>query len=288
MSWAFLDDHADENPKLMAAGGEAAWYWACGLCYCRRNPKVPGFIPRQKARLLYEVKDVDAVIGRLLEVRLWEEVPGGYQVNDYGKIYKTDTSPEELSTKRAEAGRLGGLAKASKRGRVSSKPASNAANEPPSKEPESDVATEPPESGKTDSKNLASAGATRARVTREDPTPTPTFQPDTTTQDLTGQSAGRGDIPCPRDLRLTPDQRATLEVAGVPPWAIDVLTAQFVASSLVGSDPRPFNAWLKCLSKAVMGDWNNPNRRPKPESATRPDAYDVSGMNIKLGAEGLS
>jgi hypothetical protein len=175
MSWAFLDDHADENPKLMAVGGEAAWYWACGLCYCRRNPKVPGFIPYQKAFLLYPTKNPQALVARLVDVHLWAEVDGGFQVNDYGKIYKSEGDAVELATKRAEAGRLGGLAKA---GKKLAKQPSKLPDEPPSKEAERSLANEPKDSGK----NLAHVSATRATRVREDPTPTPTDLPDTTTQ----------------------------------------------------------------------------------------------------------
>jgi hypothetical protein len=107
--WAFLDDRADEHPKLLAVGGEAAWYWACGLCYCRRNFRVPGFIPKQKALILYPVTNVKDIIAVLVEARLWHEVDGGYEVHEYGKIYGERQVDAELSRKRSEAGRLGGL-----------------------------------------------------------------------------------------------------------------------------------------------------------------------------------
>lgn len=116
MTWAFLDDHADEHPKLLAVGAEAAWYWACGLCYCRRNPRVPGFIPEQKAQVLYPVKNVRKIIASLVASRLWHEVPGGYEVHKYGDVYGAqspealpEADAEALRSKRAEAGRLGGL-----------------------------------------------------------------------------------------------------------------------------------------------------------------------------------
>jgi len=121
VTWAFLDDHADENPKLLAVGAEAAWYFACGLCYCRRNETVPGFIPAGKALVLYPVANVRRVIRLLVEAKLWDAVDGGYEVHHYGQVYgrpEAVTGPD-LAAKRAEAGRLGGLAKASK---LSSKP----------------------------------------------------------------------------------------------------------------------------------------------------------------------
>jgi hypothetical protein len=79
-----------------------------------------------------------------------------------------------------------------------------------------------------------------------------------------------GKIPCPGDLVLTPEQRATLECGGniVPGWAIDVITQRFVSKAVADPDDRrTLIHWRKCLAIAVSGDWNGPNRpkRPTPE-----------------------
>lgn len=80
-------------------------------------------------------------------------------------------------------------------------------------------------------------------------------------------------VRCPPDLRLLDDQRGTLETALVPGWAIDALTAHFVAKSLGDpNDRRTLVAWRKCLSQAIAGNWNNPRTRPKaPEPAAGED-----------------
>jgi hypothetical protein len=43
---------------------------------------------------------------RLVDASLWDETPGGWRFHDFDHIY----TPEDLATKRAEAGRKGGLA----------------------------------------------------------------------------------------------------------------------------------------------------------------------------------
>lgn len=275
MSWAFLDDHADENPKLMAVGGEAAWYWACGLCYCRRNPKVPGFIPYQKAFLLYATKNPRAIVRKLVDVGLWLEVDGGFQVNDYGKIYRSDADPEEISRKRAEAGRLGGLAKASK---TLAKPRSKLPEQLPSKTVATGLAKPEQDSGKT----LAHARATRATRPREDPTPTPTERSENNNQrpdrsDPQEPGGRGGEISCPSDLRLTDDQRNTLALnLSIPPWAFDVLTTKFIANNQADtSDKRTLVVWRKCLSQAISGWWTNAATRPKSPAADEPEVIEI-------------
>jgi hypothetical protein len=278
MSWAFLDDHADENPKLMAVGGEAAWYWACGLCYCRRNPKVPGFIPFQKAFLLYATKNPQTIVKKLVDVGLWLETDGGFQVNDYGKIYRSDADPDEVSRKRAEAGRLGGLAKASK---TLAKPRSKVPASEPGKVPEPELAKPAQDSGKI----LAHVRATHATRPREDPTPTPTERSDNNNQrpdrseraDVDGGGGRIGEISCPSDLKLTDDQRNTLALnLSIPPWAFDVLTTKFVASNQADtSDRRSLVVWRKCLSQAISGWWNNATTRPKKPTTVDSESIEI-------------
>lgn len=77
-------------------------------------------------------------------------------------------------------------------------------------------------------------------------------------------------IPCPPDLKLTAQQRGTLELSAlIPGWAIEELTTRFVAK--MGADPgdlRLLVTWRKCLASAVTGDWQNAARRPKAPSNT--------------------
>lgn len=99
MSWAFLDDRANENEKLVAVGSAAAWYWACGLMYCRRKESERrqrgerlDFIPANQALVLFPDSRTRSHVKALVAARLWLAVEGGYQVNDYAAVYGSDGS----------------------------------------------------------------------------------------------------------------------------------------------------------------------------------------------------
>lgn len=85
MSWARLDDRANEHRKQLAAGAEACWLWACGLMYTNRQPQRDGFIPEQMLPMLYPLapKRRQQLCAKLVEVGLWDKVAGGYQVHDF-------------------------------------------------------------------------------------------------------------------------------------------------------------------------------------------------------------
>lgn len=90
MTWAFLDDQANENEKLVEIGGAAAWYWACGLMYCRRKQDERerkqqrlDFIPAKASLTLYADTKAPKHIRELLRVGLWLEAEGGFTVPDY-------------------------------------------------------------------------------------------------------------------------------------------------------------------------------------------------------------
>lgn len=89
MSWAKLDDRANEHRKQLAAGPEACWLWACGLMYCNRQPARDGFIPAQVVAMLYPAKKPQALAAKLVAVGLWEKVEGGFLVHDFGDWNKS-------------------------------------------------------------------------------------------------------------------------------------------------------------------------------------------------------
>ena len=67
---------------------------------------------------------------------------------------------------------------------------------------------------------------------------------------------------------MTDAQIATLEVAGVPDWAVKVITIRFVGKAVAAPDDgRTLTAWRKCLFVAVSGDWNNAEKRPRAPDA---------------------
>jgi hypothetical protein len=84
VTWALLDDHANEHPKVLQVGAEAAWLWVCGLMYCRRNNGSHGVIPAKAVRMLYPFDaDPNTLAARLVESGLWHETPSGYQIHEY-------------------------------------------------------------------------------------------------------------------------------------------------------------------------------------------------------------
>jgi hypothetical protein len=83
MTWAKLDDKANEHRKQLAAGAEACWLWACGLMYANRQRARDGFIPEAAIGMLYPFKTPKRLAERLVEVGLWERTEGGYQIHRF-------------------------------------------------------------------------------------------------------------------------------------------------------------------------------------------------------------
>jgi hypothetical protein len=80
--WVKVDDSIAHHPKLVAAGGQAAWHFICGLAYCARY-LTDGFIPAAVAPHLSAQRGGRRLGNRLLAAGLWHEAPGGYRVHDY-------------------------------------------------------------------------------------------------------------------------------------------------------------------------------------------------------------
>lgn len=106
MSWAKLDDRANEHRKILAAGAEAAWFWACGLMYANRQSARDGFIPDLAITMLFPVKNPQKLAAKLVEVGLWEREGGGYRIHDYHPLNPTK--------EQYEASLAGGRARAAK------------------------------------------------------------------------------------------------------------------------------------------------------------------------------
>lgn len=115
MSWAKIDDRANEHAKQLAAGAKACWLWVCGLMYVNRQAKKTGRIPRavvDSCMLFPSLGKREAE--QLVKVGLWEVDADAYIVHDYGywnpegKPPKEPPDPGSLSEKRSEAGRKGG------------------------------------------------------------------------------------------------------------------------------------------------------------------------------------
>jgi hypothetical protein len=82
MSWFKLDDHFPDHPKILAAGGDAAWLWVCGGCYCARH-LTDGLIPKAAVPRLSDRRNPMKLAQRLVEVGLWIDRGDHFGMHDY-------------------------------------------------------------------------------------------------------------------------------------------------------------------------------------------------------------
>lgn len=82
MSWFKLDDHFPDHPKFVAAGGDAAWLWICGGCYCARH-LTDGLIPKAAVPRLSDRRNPTKLAERLVGVGAWIDRGDCYEMHDY-------------------------------------------------------------------------------------------------------------------------------------------------------------------------------------------------------------
>lgn len=82
MGWATLDDLFPEHPKVIAAGGDAAWLFVSGLCFAHRAV-TDGLIPKNMVPRLTDRKAPERLARRLVEVGLWHDEGASYRVHDW-------------------------------------------------------------------------------------------------------------------------------------------------------------------------------------------------------------
>ena len=98
-------DYAD-NPKMIGVGERGEVLYIRALCLAKRT-LTDGFIDeRQLVR--FGLPGVEVRAESLVREGLWEKVPGGYQITGWLERNTSASAIHEASTKRAEAGRLGG------------------------------------------------------------------------------------------------------------------------------------------------------------------------------------
>lgn len=271
MNWLRIDDGFPDHPKVAALSDAAFRLWVTAGCWSRRQA-TQGFVPRTQLRALTRHRTPNLLVAELTdskvssryEAPLWEEVEGGWQFHDWDDFNPGTEKPAESPRSKSDAGRLGGQRSAETR---RSKYGSASPKQPRSSpEAESPCFTE------------AEPEATPKHAEAPDPDPRSPKASETTTKDLSGGTREQASsssqqavnprsderIPCPLDLRLTDNQRATLETSLVPAWAIDVLTTRFVSKAVADPrDTRSLVGWRKSLAAAVSGDWFNEAKRPK-------------------------
>lgn len=103
MTWVRIDDGAPLHPKLLDAGPEAAWLWACGLAHCNRN-HTDGRIAARHLPSLYpgawDPPRLLALAAVLVDVGLWERDGVDYLVHDYAH-YQAEATREAVEVRRA-------------------------------------------------------------------------------------------------------------------------------------------------------------------------------------------
>ena len=133
--WFKIDDKAHSHPKVIEAGNAAIGLWTrCGSWSGERLTE--GYIPRKTARMFGTLGE----IRRLVEVGLFVEVDGGFQMHDFLKYNLTAEQVKDVQGKRSEAGKKGAKARWEPKANALATSMANAmANRCPEPEPEPEV-----------------------------------------------------------------------------------------------------------------------------------------------------
>jgi len=128
--WVKVDDDFTGHPKIFRAGavlggdratGRVLAVWLEGMCWA--NHYLTGGRLLATAVLVFQHdRDPAAVATALEKAGLWDVADGGWQIHDYDKYQLNGPTRGAKRQVRVNAGRRGGLAKASKR---ASKPLAN-------------------------------------------------------------------------------------------------------------------------------------------------------------------
>lgn len=114
-----MSDSLPEHRKIVAAGGDAGWLHICALAYCSRN-RTDGFFPQDLVPRLSDRRQPAKLASRLCDVELWhapghdckkcpQPPAGDYLIHDYLEHQRSAAKIAEISEKRAENGRRGGV-----------------------------------------------------------------------------------------------------------------------------------------------------------------------------------
>lgn len=83
MAWLKIDDRVRTHPKIVEAGPVAAWFWFCGICYCREH-LTDGFIAdKMLSTLVPGAPSWKRPAAALVAAGLWHREERGYRVHDF-------------------------------------------------------------------------------------------------------------------------------------------------------------------------------------------------------------
>lgn len=97
-TWIKLHDNFWRNPKVMAAGEDAATLYIQGLCFCS-DGLTDGFIPTAGLRFLTTKRDAKTLAKVLVREGLWIETAKGWLVHDYAKHQRTKAEIEQIRSR---------------------------------------------------------------------------------------------------------------------------------------------------------------------------------------------
>jgi hypothetical protein len=104
--WLKMDDQYPSHPKVVAAGGDAAWLHVCAACYCAQH-LTDGLVPKAILSRLSDRKKPEQLAARLVEVGLWHDRGDHYELNDYLDYNPSREQVLADRERRAAAGRKG-------------------------------------------------------------------------------------------------------------------------------------------------------------------------------------
>jgi len=110
-NWVRVETRFISHPKVLEIGPLGEALWLRGLCYAGEQ-LTDGFVPASFLKRMADMKAL-TIAKRLVDVGLWQERDGGYQIHDYLEWQRSREEVADLNSKRAEAGRRGGKQKAS-------------------------------------------------------------------------------------------------------------------------------------------------------------------------------
>ena len=94
MTWIKLDDTFPMHPKVIKAGPDAAWLYVASVCHAGHF-LTDGFVDLDVVKSLTRLRQVSRCVSALVDVGLWDEVDGGYQIHDYSNHQKSKESVEK-------------------------------------------------------------------------------------------------------------------------------------------------------------------------------------------------
>lgn len=140
MPWVKVDTRFPTHEKVLDIGPVAEALWLRALCYAGDH-QTDGFVPAGFVRRMGDL-DGPTEAAKLVAVGLWDEAEGGWTIHDYLSWQSSKAHMDDVSSKRAEAGRRGGLKRAEAAAQANAKQIASKQRSKPQAEEEQEVEVE--------------------------------------------------------------------------------------------------------------------------------------------------